>query len=450
MNRYDYFKFGENMNINVKFTDVINYNNNANAICSFIEDYFYIERIAGKLNGRKLYVINHTENEMILQIEPTSLPSWKRTLVNICKLASYFTVLIPLCALIVRESVRYHYKFQLKDISQPSLSNKKEDDIHFHKTISNVYDDISTICIKVQGLIDKGADINEKDEDGWAPLHNAATKRDVNGYHLIALLISNGANVNVKNSSGDTPLHLAASNLGSRYVRSIMVLLNQGAKIDERNTKQQTPLHGAALDLFSTALITDLLLENGAEINAKDIKGQTPLHLACQTGNSYIVEHLIDSGADVNVRDSEGRTPLHFACEYELDCNIKYLIDNGADINIKDSSGNPPKFPPSFDKNKETPFFDPFKIFSDRLCGKSSLKQQILEEKEIYYKALGLLNTASAIEIRKAYKKFSLKYHPDKIIQQEGESIDNFKQRQNANIEKFKEINEAYHQLCNS
>lgn len=55
---------------------------------------------------------------------------------------------------------------------------------------------------------------------------------------------------------------------------------------------------------------------------------------------------------------------------------------------------------------------------------------------EKYYKILGLNNNASEEEIKKAYKKMALKYHPDK-------------NPDNDTSDKFKEISEAYQILTN-
>ncbi len=54
-----------------------------------------------------------------------------------------------------------------------------------------------------------------------------------------------------------------------------------------------------------------------------------------------------------------------------------------------------------------------------------------------YYKILGVDKSASQDEIKKAYRKLALKWHPDKNDTQEAE-------------EKFKEINEAYEVLSDS
>ena len=58
--------------------------------------------------------------------------------------------------------------------------------------------------------------------------------------------------------------------------------------------------------------------------------------------------------------------------------------------------------------------------------------------KEDYYETLGLSKSATSAEIKKAYRKMAIKYHPDK-------NPDN-----SAAEEKFKKAAEAYEILSNS
>jgi len=56
-----------------------------------------------------------------------------------------------------------------------------------------------------------------------------------------------------------------------------------------------------------------------------------------------------------------------------------------------------------------------------------------------YYKILGVNKTASADELKKAYRKLAHKYHPDKVVEGSKDHAENEK--------RFKEINEAYQVL---
>ena len=62
-----------------------------------------------------------------------------------------------------------------------------------------------------------------------------------------------------------------------------------------------------------------------------------------------------------------------------------------------------------------------------------------LSKRKDWYKVLGLTNTASAAEIKRAYKKLALQWHPDK-------NQDN----KEAAEDKFREVAEAYEVNCHS
>ena len=57
--------------------------------------------------------------------------------------------------------------------------------------------------------------------------------------------------------------------------------------------------------------------------------------------------------------------------------------------------------------------------------------------KKDYYEVLGVIKSSSSEEIKKAYRKLALKYHPDK------------NKNDKAAEAKFKEASEAYHVLSN-
>ena len=70
------------------------------------------------------------------------------------------------------------------------------------KTLYN-YENAEEISI----LIKEGADVNAKDDGGWAALHEAAARGDLESAHL---LIESGATVDLRDGYGRTPLHIAS------------------------------------------------------------------------------------------------------------------------------------------------------------------------------------------------------------------------------------------------
>ena len=103
-----------------------------------------------------------------------------------------------------------------------------------------------------KALIDKGADVNAKDREGWTPLHSAAMDGNVD---IVRLLINDGAYVDAKGGEDTwTPLHLAA--------------------------------------FFGRYDAAKLLTEKGADVNAEDKLGRTPLELAAEEGHQELADLL--------------------------------------------------------------------------------------------------------------------------------------------------------------
>lgn len=69
---------------------------------------------------------------------------------------------------------------------------------------------------------------------------------------------------------------------------------------------------------------------------------------------------------------------------------------------------------------------------------------------EKYFSILGLSNEATKNDVEKAFRKFSLTMHPDKVHQNENESNEAFEKRKNETLERFKEILNAKEELIKS
>ncbi|KAJ2559732.1 hypothetical protein EV175_000198 [Coemansia sp. RSA 1933] len=76
--------------------------------------------------------------------------------------------------------------------------------------------------------------VNAKDENGYTPLHAAASWKHI---ELLKYLIANGGNVNIVDADGDTPLHICED------VACAQTLLDNGADPSTENHEGLTPVH---------------------------------------------------------------------------------------------------------------------------------------------------------------------------------------------------------------
>jgi ankyrin repeat protein len=97
-----------------------------------------------------------------------------------------------------------------------------------------------SIYIKhIELLVDKGADIDAKDENGITPIHLIVGKLDSNQEPLtneLEYLISKKADINIKTIDGITPLEVGIrkSNSSDKYIAYIDILARSGANIEDK------------------------------------------------------------------------------------------------------------------------------------------------------------------------------------------------------------------------
>ena len=156
-----------------------------------------------------------------------------------------------------------------------------------------------------QVLLEKGAEVNAKDNIGETPLHEAAS---VNAADVAKVLINEAADINAKDKNGKTPLHEAASVNAADVAK---VLINEAADVNAKDNDGLTPLHSAAY--LNAVNVAKVLLEKGAEVNAKDNDGLTPLHEAASENAVNVAKVLLEKGAEVNAKDNNDETPWNKA-----------------------------------------------------------------------------------------------------------------------------------------
>lgn len=115
--------------------------------------------------------------------------------------------------------------------------------------------------------------------DGGTPLMRAAKGHDIES---VRILLDAGARVDARKDDGSTVLHAMAT---------------ARARPDDAGEAVEHDL-------------LDLLIGAGAQIEAAAADGQTPMHRAALSGNASFINLLYERGARLDVADEQGRTPL--------------------------------------------------------------------------------------------------------------------------------------------
>lgn len=183
-------------------------------------------------------------------------------------------------------------------------------------------------------LLDRGADMNLPNKQGWTPLQLAA-KTD--NCEALTLLLDRGAQVETRPESGLTALHLAAND--GNWV-ALDLLLIGGADINAWNTKGESLLHQQARE-SSDISIAAKLLDQGANIEARTSQGYTPLQCAAMSGNKEMFIFLLTRGAKIDIQTPRGETLLHITPPCNQDCLeiLQILLDSGLNVNATSTQG---------------------------------------------------------------------------------------------------------------
>jgi uncharacterized protein len=144
----------------------------------------------------------------------------------------------------------------------------------------------------------------------------------------VEILLNNGADIEARDDDGSTPLDWAAAFAQTDILK---LLIQRGAKTDVTDKRGNTPLIsaacGCALATMNSAYnVVKILLDQGAKVNARNQDGRTALMMASgMTGDASVLQLLLDNAADPGLKDHTGKTALRIAKECRREDKIAIL-----------------------------------------------------------------------------------------------------------------------------
>ncbi|XP_016073821.1 PREDICTED: protein phosphatase 1 regulatory subunit 12C [Miniopterus natalensis] len=180
----------------------------------------------------------------------------------------------------------------------------------------------------VRFLVEQGATVNQADNEGWTPLHVAASC----GYLDIArYLLSHGANIAAVNSDGDLPLDLAESDAMEGLLKA--EITRRGVDVEAaKRAEEELLLHD-----------TRCWLNGGAMPEARHPRtGASALHVAAAKGYIEVMRLLLQAGYDPELRDGDGWTPLHAAAHWGVEDACRLLAEHGGGMDSLTHAGQRP------------------------------------------------------------------------------------------------------------
>ncbi|XP_015208239.2 uncharacterized protein [Lepisosteus oculatus] len=232
----------------------------------------------------------------------------------------------------------------------------------------------------IQFLIDRGADINRKDDDGNTPIHVVCygePGKDTN-LDCVRLLLSHTTKPPKPNKKGLFPIHCAAIQGRTDVIKLLMQFGSDGqfqrniVHTKTRNSpsllylsvanghlqcaewlaarsftfkpaEQEELLHGLLQEeiaINEKVKCLEFLIKSGVDVNAVYTGGDSALHLcALRPVLNELLASLLDHGAEVNKLNDEHCTPLFCAvCVANLH-GANFLLKNGSEVMHRNNQG---------------------------------------------------------------------------------------------------------------
>lgn len=248
------------------------------------------------------------------------------------------------------------------------IARNANGDTALHASVRTADDEILLALLKRSKI-----DVNARNHNGWAPIHEAAHLGIVG---IFDTLKRYGGDVSISTPDGETPLQIAAKAGHAEIVRyllsqspravdcsaAFMLAVRNGhvraAKSLLRYHKRrsqyrsgESPLHIATGNGHGDMVL--LLLQNRFLADTLECS-TTPLHLAVLNGSEEITEMLLKEHARPNLKDENGRTSLQLAVAINPNLTIaRKLLDAGAEIDATDAEGETPLFTACYDGKQD-------------------------------------------------------------------------------------------------
>ena len=203
---------------------------------------------------------------------------------------------------------------------------KINEDVFYKELLS---DNIDTD--KIQKYINKGIDLNKKDEKGNSILFTLVDKRKL---EAIKILIKNGADLTSENKFGKTVLDVVVEKSDGMMIR---FLLDNGYSINHKNSLGRTIFQDVAL--FGNNKVFQILMNYNADFGLKDSYGKSVLFYAVEGGNLNILRDVINNINNINILDNNNQTALFHAVLKDDPTLATELILHGINVNFIDKDG---------------------------------------------------------------------------------------------------------------